>query len=138
MPLRAGRPDLEDELSPAVGEAFEGKAPIPFIVAVEPVNGLPLLTGRFDGKAELPLPRVELAVPLGNIRTFRRRLLVRRGEHAGARQQRHHCHDRLAQPAKANPINPRKTWGAFGLRKATNEGRHRFRRQGRPLLWHTA
>ena len=135
---RAGRLDLEDEFSPAVGKAFEGEAPIPFIEAVEPVNEFPLLTGRFDGEAELPLPRVELAVPLGNIRTFRRRLPNRRGEQAGARQQCRHGHDRLAQLAKAKPTNPRKTSSAFGLRKATNEARHRFRRQGRPLLWHTA
>ena len=134
---RAGRLDLEDELSPAVGEAFEREAPIPFIEAVEPVNGLPLLSGRFDGEAELPLPRVELAVPLGNIRALRRRLPGRRGEHAGARQQRRHGHDRHTQPAKANPMNPRKTTGASG-RPAMNEARHRFRRQGRPLLWNTA
>ena len=93
---RAGRLDLEDEFPTAVGKAVEGEAPIPFIEAAEAVNGLPLLLGRFDGEAELPLPRVELAVPFGDIRALRRRLPGRRGEHAGARQQRRHGHDRHA------------------------------------------
>ena len=135
---RAGRLDLEDELSPAVGEAFEGEAPIPFIEAVERVNGLPLLSGQFNGEAKLPLPRVELAIPLGNIRALRRRLLGSRGGHARARQQRRHGQDRHAQPATAKPMNRRKVTSAYQCRKATNEAQHRFRRQGRPLLWNTA
>ena len=116
---RAGRLDLEDELPTGVGEAFEGETPIPFIETAESMNGLPLLFGRFDGKAELPLPRLELAVPGSVLCLLGPESLARSGSDAdGEPSQRGQYTGHTTGPGTTH----------HGLRKT----RHGSRRQARP------